>query len=75
MQIRFIMQQRNIWKMSIAELRPIVSLFNADAKLSIFEGRLRLLEDFEFVKLTFTKDWDRVSDVEILVEAPMDTEE
>lgn len=75
MQIRFIMKMHNKWKMSFAELRPMISLLNAEAKTIIIEMRLILLAEFKLVKLTMDDDEDHVIDVEILVHEQMEVDE
>lgn len=61
------MAERNTWKMPFTEIRPLVSLLNADAKTRIIRMRFMLLAEFKFLKLTLSDDENHIVDVEIPV--------
>jgi hypothetical protein len=72
MQIRFIMAERNTWKMSFEELHPMVSFLNPDLPTIRVQLRFELLAEFNLLKLTMTPDEDHIVDVEMPVVEPMD---
>jgi hypothetical protein len=68
------MAAKNSWKLPFEELLPKISLLKPeDSTRSKIEGRLILLSQFRFVKLTMTEDEEHIVDVEIPVTKPAST--
>ncbi|CRK94624.1 CLUMA_CG008124, isoform A [Clunio marinus] len=64
MQIRFIMKERECWKLKFNDLLPLVSLVNETTE-HIIKMRLWFLEDEKYVKLTWSEDEKDIIEVEI----------
>lgn len=66
MQIRFIMKERDLWKLKYDDLRPMLSLIGETSD-HIIKMRLWLLEDQGLVNLSWTDDGNDIKAIEIPV--------